>query len=368
MGITKRPGSPRKPPTSLEAFAAANSEDPLPTEVRALRTLVLRYKRQIERQRAALYEVVRDALQEAFEPIPRILPVKAAPAPKRKSRTAESQHMLLSDLQCGKQTRSYNMEVLADRMRRYFDTCLHLAEIARVHHPVDELVIHLNGDLVEGELIYPGQQMEIETNVLTQAVFGAQMLAGEIARVAAHYPVVRIYSTSGNHGRGGKGFDPESNWDTVMAYFIKFLLQQQAGISVEVSPTWYTVVRAKGWGFLQTHGDQINAWMSIPIYGIIQRTMRWLDSIPEPFDYVLLGHFHNMANFVWNFSEIIVNPTPESGNEYARRNLGMSGYPAQMTFFCHPEHGITSRYPVWLAPRRPRIRAPLEHEAPRDSI
>jgi hypothetical protein len=347
---------PRRPKKTLDDFARerAGEDETLPTEVRALRALVLKYKKQALKQRAIVNEVVRDVALEAVEPLRLSSRIVVPRRAKKGKSEPESQHALLSDLQCGKLTLTYSMDKLAERLELYFDKVLYLAEIARTHHPVDELVIHLNGDLVEGEQIFPHQPMEIEAGVLSQALFGADITAREITRIAPHYPSTRVIITPGNHGRAGKEFDPETNWDLVWGHFVKHMLQHIPNVHVEVCHNWYTVVRVKGWGYLQAHGDGINTWMNVPWYGITQRIMRWLDSVDEPWDYVLLGHFHNFANFVWNYTEVLMNGTPESGNDFALKKMGMSGRPMQVTWFTHPGVGMTSRYPVWLDKRPPR--------------
>jgi hypothetical protein len=339
----------------LQEYAQANGNAPnaLPDDVRELRKLVVKYREQA-RKNKAVHSVILDALREAMEPI--TAPPKIRPFPKKRvgKGTPEVQHLHISDCQLGKVTSSYNLEVAERRFKTLFDKTLSLKALAEADHPVRELIIHLNGDLVENEGIFPAQQMEIQTGVLNQTLRGAKCLAGEITRIASVYDKVSCYVTPGNHGRITRDFDPESNFDTILGHFLEFLLQNVSNVTVDVSHSWYRVINVLGWGFLQVHGDSIRGWAGIPFYGITQRAMRWTDSIPEPFSYIVMGHFHTPAQIAWNSVEIFVCGSMESDSEYARKELGMGGVPSQLVFFTHPKFGVTARYPVWLEEKKPR--------------
>src|SRR5262245_33375069 len=161
----------------IEAFAGPKVEE-LPVDVTVLRKM-LREERRKRQDAEAMHQVLLGAAREILEPLavpPNVKPLKVSKGKRR----AESQFLHLSDLQIGKVTATYSIEQFESEMTDTFATAVELAQIMRADHPVEELVIALNGDLVEGEQIFPGQTWVSQVPVIHQAFRGAQILAAKI--------------------------------------------------------------------------------------------------------------------------------------------------------------------------------------------
>lgn len=255
---------------------------------------------------------------------------------------------LLSDLQAGKLTKSFNMEVLKTRLRRYVEKIVSIADTHRKAYDINELVIVMIGDMIDGESIYPGQPFEIEYGVVKQVFILVKEVAEQLEFLSNHFKKINIKYVPGNHGRNSKFGDKYTNWDTVFYMALEAVLKGNQNINFEGPKDKDVMLTFKinGHKFLAVHGNNINMWMNIPWYGIIQKSMRWKGSLDEDWNYILLGHFHNYANFDWNDIEAIVNGTFVTDDDFGVEKIGMRSPSKQVIFGVHKKYGITWRYPL----------------------
>ena len=99
----------------------------------------------------AVYRAVREDIES----------VKYVPVPKPKfgkaTKGEEVAVAVIADWQLAKITPDYNSQVCEERIYKYAEKIIQLTEIQRQDHPVKELHIWALGDIIEGELIFPGQ-------------------------------------------------------------------------------------------------------------------------------------------------------------------------------------------------------------------
>jgi predicted phosphodiesterase len=305
---------------------------------------------QARRQKAeAMHEVLLGAARDVLEPLRISGAVTSYRGKKVLGRgVKEAQLLHLSDLQIGKETATYDIEVFERRMDELFDTTVDLLKLHRKSRPVDELFIAMNGDLVEGEEIFPAQAWETQLPVLRQAVIGAEILAADVARISSNYKRIRVCVTSGNHGRMSKTANSKSSWDLALGEIFKHMVSEIKNVSVEICQDWYHVTKVNGVLVMQTHGHTVRSGGDTPCTAIVKRISRWRDSITEGFDVLLMGHFHNYAELEWNGAKFFLNGSPESSNDYAQSYMGMASNPMQTVLFLHPEKKVTARYPIYL--------------------
>jgi predicted phosphodiesterase len=134
-----------------------------------------------------------------------------------------------------------------------------------------------------------------------------------------------------------------------MGELMKHQLSGIANVDVEVCYEWCKVIKVQNTGFMVTHGDKIRSGGDTPFTAIAKRVGRWRESVPGGWSVLVLGHFHNYANFLWNGVEVFVNGSPESSNEFAQSYMGMASEPLQVVMFVHPKRGISGRYPIYLS-------------------
>jgi hypothetical protein len=318
--------------------------------------------------RLSMRRLLSDAVRENLH----ILDLKPVPAPVTSggAGSPEVAVMMYSDLQLGKKTPSYNTQVAETRSATYADVAVKLVNIKRHAHPIDEAHVWLLGDIVEGEMIFPGQAYQIDSGLYRQAIVnGPRIVKGFLDTMLANFKKVHVAAVIGNHGALlgrvlSRKLHPESNADLFL-YEIVRMMYEQAGedritfdIPVmegsEYGP-WYTVDKIGNYSSMLFHGDQIKGHSTFPWYGFDKKVKGWhvLGSFPEfpmeSFRDAACGHWHVPTSFEVNGIEIRVNGTFESYNMYAQMELASMGMPKQRMMMVHPDHGwVTDENKVYL--------------------
>lgn len=321
-----------------------------------------RVLRQLDKAKTTKAEYTQAVYQAVMDAIPGLsIPKVPKPTKPAKSKlTPEYAVAVLSDWQLAKVTPSYNTEICEERIELYGDKLVELVNIQRAHHPVNELRVWLIGDIVEGELIFPGQQYLIDASLYSQVtVDGPRILTNFLRKMLTEFQSIHITAVIGNHGalggRSRRDYNPESNADRMLYRIVQQLLAQETRITWDIPDganerNWYAVDTVGSKSVLLFHGDQIRGgFAGYPWYGFGKKVMGWgVGAVPEHFDYAVCGHWHQPTSFVLNTKMVYCNGSTESHNTYAMEQLAAVGNPCQWLLFMHPENGITAEYRVWL--------------------
>jgi len=325
--------------------------DFLRTENKRLARLVDRYKNVRDEAGHIVYQAAYDAFNE-FE-----LPKIPMPSFPKSSLTSETAVAVLADWQMGKVTPDYNTEVLAKRMDLYMDKLIEITNIQRTHHPVKNLHVWILGDIVEGEEIFPGQSHLIDSGIYRQVgVNGPKILGNFLKTALEHFEHVHVTAVIGNHGAVGgrmrKQHDPETNMDRLLYKICEMIFESEGRISFNIPDgkgerNWYAVDYIGSYGTLLIHGDQMPSPSAT--HGYYKKVMGWKDgAIPERFDDVFMGHYHQQAKMTLGSTILRVSGSPESYNTYAQEYFHSMSRPCQHLMFVHPDNGVTSEYSIWL--------------------
>lgn len=283
-----------------------------------------------------------------------------APAPDPRVHDEEVAVAVLSDWQLAKVTPSYSSAICEERVALYADKVLRLTAIQRADHPVRTLRVYVVGDLLEGELIFPGQAHLIDASLYRQVVVdGPRILTAFLRRMLTTFDSIHVVCAIGNHGAlGGKSrrdYNPTSNADRMIYRIVQQLMAGEPRITwaipdAERERDWYATDRVGSKGVLLFHGDQVRGgFAGMPWYGFAKKVLGWATgAVPEQFDYAICGHWHQPVSFVLNHKMVYVNGSTESGNTYAAEMLAAAGRPCQWLLFMHPARGISAEYRVWL--------------------
>lgn len=318
--------------------------------------------RRMEEQRitkSELVKAVHDAAAEAATAL-EIKPVPKQPRTASKNGTPEVAVIQFTDWQLAKRTATYTTEVCEERVERYVDKVIRLVNLQRADHPVTSARVYLTGDLIEGEMIFPGQAHRIDASLYRQVmVDGPRILGNAVRRLASHFDTLHVDGVIGNHGAIGgvsrREYHPESNADAMMYETTRLVLDREPNITW--SPNiragerkWYSVDYIGKKGFLLFHGDQVKGgFAGFPWYGFAKKVQGWaMGAIPEKFHYALAGHFHTPTRMLVGRVTLWVGGSTESDNTYAAEMLAAQGTPSQWLLFAHPEHGVTAEYQVHL--------------------
>ena len=269
--------------------------------------------------RKDLVEMVYRAATEAAQSLD-VRPVEPPPKRRKHAGTPEYALIALSDLQLGKRTPTYNTVVCERRVQEYARKVRELTDIQRSNRPIDEARVYMLGDMVEGEVIFPGQAFRIDASLYRQVTVDGPRIVTEFLRdLLSHFKKVHVVSVIGNHGRLGKRGDyhPESNSDLMLYRVCKTLFEtmKEPRLTWEIPFTagersWYAVDVIGRHRYMLFHGDQMRGggFAGIPMYGFSRALQAWASGvIPKGFRYALCGHWHSMWSMPINNRILWVN-------------------------------------------------------------
>jgi hypothetical protein len=315
--------------------------------------------RQVDRYKNVQEEIVEAIYGAAYDAFSQYtMPQIKSPSPQKSgSKTPEVAVAVFADWQLGKVTPSYNSEVLSQRIEEYTDKMLEICQIQRAHHTVKELHVWFLGDIVEGEEIFPGQSHLIDSGLYRQVgIYGPQIITTFLQKALQNFERIKVVGVIGNHGavggRARKQHDPETNMDRLLYKIVSLIFKDEPRITFDIPDgsgerNWYAVDQIGDYATLLMHGDQLPQPSNFGAY--YKKVMGWKDgAIPEHFDDVFMGHYHQQFKMTIGSSMLRISGSPESYNTYAQEFFSSMSRPCQHLMFIHPEHGVTSEYSIWL--------------------
>lgn len=284
---------------------------------------------------------------------------------KKSSGTPEVAIALLSDMQTGKVTPDYNSDVCRERVMRYAEKIVSIANIQRADHPVNHIVVPLLGDVVEGVDVFPGQQWLLDSTLYRQIFETTPTIIIDFLRhLLANFDTVTVEAVQGNHGRiGRKGvFGPEDNSDRMVYKLVSMLMKDEPRLTFNMADprgerAWFKIMHVGNYSAMLIHGDQIRGSMGFPWYGLGKKVNSWAsgglgnDENGEQltFQDIYTAHYHQLALVPLNKRNAYANGSTESTNTFASEMLAAQGDPSQWLLFCEPNEGvITGSYAVRL--------------------
>lgn len=266
----------------------------------------------------------------------------------------------LTDWQGAKKTVSYDSDVMVERAHRFVDKALSITDIQRHDHPVDDCVILIGGDMIEGLFNFSTQPYEIDATLFDQFVNVADLLDQVMRRAAGHYKTVKVVAEWGNHGRIGSKRDavPRSDNADRMTYHLASVMGRDLK-NVEWSIVADDIQRVEVGNYraLVIHGDEVGRNGFASPSTIANHVARWksgsyrVDGEPWNFHDVYVGHYHNHqeVSLPDGIGAVYFTGSTESDNRYARDSMAASAVPTQRLHFIDPRKGsVTAQYRVRL--------------------
>jgi len=320
----------------------------------------------LESERDELRRMLRAAedLRAAFEAVvareAAALPPAPAKLPPTEARGREGWTLAvldISDVHAGErvdagETGGLNSYDLAEMKRRASALLSRALESMSLHGP-DRLHVHLLGDIVTGERIYPGQSWSLDANLIRQVFEAERVLTSVISELAQAVPEVRVFCVAGNHGRAGRPgeYHPRTNFDVLAYVLLSRRLSSLANVSVHVSEApWqaYEVPELGGQRHLLLHGDGIRSSLSLPYYGLDRAVREWTRTAGMSLDYVHVGHFHRAADVQLPRGELLVNGSWVGATPHTLRHFREAVVPEQRLHI-FDERGLVATYRLVLA-------------------
>ena len=298
---------------------------------------------------AAVYAAAKDAAAAVSIP-----PVPKPPKDKRRA-DPEAAVLLLADWQYGKTTPEYDSDIAKQRVERLTDKALRIIDYVRQHHPVPEVHVLMLGDLVEGELIFPGQSHRIDASLYRQTFEVGEMVANLLRRFAANVDTVKAEGVIGNHGAIGgpvrRESHPETNADAMAMQIARLHLgSDRIDFPEPVTDNerhWYAIHEVMGRKWMLFHGDQVRGYAGIPWYGFRKLVQGWYVTL-GPFQYAASGHWHQTIREDINGIIHFGAGSTESANTYAQEYLAGGGQQGSQWLLFQNADGLTSEHPIRL--------------------
>ena len=218
--------------------------------------------------------------------------------------------IILSDTHIGKKTETFDTSIALskiERLKKEIDASR--ARFESLGGSIEESVVAFLGDMVDGELIYPAHQLDLEMDVNRQIVEAADILEEFILWVQPS----RVYAVSGNHGRSSR--HGRGNWDYVMYEILK----SRTGEVVKhfsATPESYIDASVGGLGVRFWHPYNVRMYMQLPWYGLIREGMKARSIYGV--DVFFVGHFHRFFYVPGYGFDVYGNGALMEGGEYMR--------------------------------------------------
>ena len=238
------------------------------------------------------------------------------------------------------------------RLKALFTKTLDLLVHHMANPKYDYFVLNLGGDCLSG-LIHEELRETNECPIAQSIMALTDQLVAGITMLLEQFPRIIVNCVVGNHGRFDKKPRMKNrayeNYEWLLYQFVAKHFHQDKDIVFNIADGAdcpYTIHSTR---FLLTHGDQFKGGSGIagalsPLMLGDARKRKRAIAIDQPFDYLLMGHWHTL----WMAKGIIVNGSVKGYDEYAFQNNFDFEIPQQWMFITHPQWGITARWPIML--------------------
>lgn len=247
-----------------------------------------------------LIDVVKDGM-EKVEP----LALKSAYEPNP---TGTEAVLIISDFHYGLEIdnvlNEYNIEIAKERLEKLLQQTIYYCTINKVH----KLHIGLDGDLICGA-IHLQSRVAAEEDIISQTINVSELLANFINELKGYVPEVKVWGAVGNHSRVNadkKSNMPAENFERMIFEYIS-LRVPSVTVATNGLEDWITF-KVKEELVFMTHGDKDS------VSNVKKHAVDLLHKVP---DRIYLGHIHHMNIKDDNGTEIVVNGSISSVDEYA---------------------------------------------------
>lgn len=255
----------------------------------------------------------------------------------------------------------YNRKIAAARLENFFDNTVELSKHYSGSLKIEGLVLPMGGDIFSGN-IHDELKETNESTILESILYWSEHLASGIEYLSKNFDHVFIPAVVGNHSRQSKKPRAKGrvreNFDWFLYKILERELRHLPNVRFQVSESadcQYSVYNTK---YLLTHGDQFRggggiAGLLSPLMIGESRKRKRQQAVQKPFDYLIIGHWHQRAMF----KNIIVNGSLVGYDEYAFVSNFDYTPPQQSFWLTDEKHGITVTAPIHVQGRNERYRA-----------
>lgn len=254
----------------------------------------------------------------------------------------ETAVLAMSDLHFGRESVKqfdYRMSLISNR--------LSVIKEFLYGYDVEELVICMLGDMVDGSGIYGSQPHEQEISDAREQVDGlsSRLTKWLLQQQNDIWGKIRIECVAGNHGRSNKYSAASENWDVVLYDRLKSSLDNKIILNYNGKDPFLRKATVNKWhDMLLYHGHGMQARTTVDT-----RIRRWATSSFSPFSIVMMGHLHTMEYWRLNSIHFMRTGTMLYHDDYAK-SKGYDSTNEWWIFGCNKKRAVTWRFGLDLTP------------------
>ena len=266
-------------------------------------------------RRYKMRERCRDIINEIIDELPA---VRKEPLPVVHTDKGCTPVLLLSDLHFGELVKVngkciFNFEIAEHDFNTIIDKTLSAPELAA--YDIDEIVVLLGGDIIDGEMIYPTQATHVQGGSYAQYKDTIRVIWDALLKLQSRFGFVKVYCAAGNHGRSSRLHAEMSNWDNVIYYSLALLAEGQ-DVNIEVNvpeEMWMDFLLRAKWN---AHLRHIGVTQPASA-GPGRRLRNWIEM--HAADILFWGHYHDPAMFSSGYARAFKNGGLPPGNDYSEK-------------------------------------------------
>lgn len=247
----------------------------------------------------------------------------------------------------------YDRPIALARLQNFFHNTVVIAKqyLSGVQYP--GIVMPMGGDIFSGD-IHEELDRTNEGTIQEEILFWIDPVVSGIKMLADEFGQVFIPAVPGNHPRGTKKpvhkMRVPNNFDWLFCCFLKKIIDDtpyKSKVTWRISASAdcdYSIYNTR---YRLSHGDQFRggsgiAGMLSPLMIGDARKRKRAQKAEKPYDYLVLGHWHQRAHF----KGILVNGSLKGADEYAYDNNFDLEPPEQSFWITDPNHGLTIEAPI----------------------
>ena len=246
----------------------------------------------------------------------------------------------------------YNREIALGRLQRTSANTVKMARdyVSGVRY--DGLTVWVNGDLVNGNIHEKGEGTNDGVDVIDTVDYWVDHVCALLCQQADHFERVHVVASGGgNHGRSqrkppSKGA-VRSNFDWLLMRIVYRELKTDDRFTWNLSEALDVRENQYDHRYFMVHGDDFQGGDQIagavrPVMMGDYRTLQMEIVDGEPYDTMLVGHFHQYTTL----PRAVINGSLKGFDEFAKRKKFRPEAPKQAFWVTTPENGPSFHLPI----------------------
>lgn len=234
----------------------------------------------------------------------------------------------------------YSADEAKDAIGSYFNRCINSA---LDRGDVDDVVLIMNGDHLDGEGVYAAQRHEQEDNLRDQLRKAGSIYIEEILKLSRNFVSVDVYCVPGNHGDISKR--STTNADMMLYDFVETGVNYSGADNVNITkagPGGFLNPEIRGWTYHLRHGQDYLEHVGTS--SGIRRALDWYSKYD--FDVGIRSHYHTVKyETIGDEIPIIMTGSPSPPSTFAE-SKGADGGECGVYWFCTDESPVEEFQPI----------------------